>query len=84
MAQLKGNDAWLKTVDLCKREGYFTCGSQRQYDKFLSCVEKGIWLETLARMLWLCCDEKFDYNDVYKKLYYTLIVDNKVESKEGV
>lgn len=83
MVQLKGFDARDKVYALCVKRRYFTCGSPRQYDRFLDCVKKGVWLETLARMLWLCSSEEFeDYNSVYKDLYYTLMVESSDGERE--
>lgn len=43
--------------ELCVSNNWFTCGSNRQYNKMFELSEQGISLKELARIIWLCSDE---------------------------
>ena len=43
---------------LCIRKNWFTCGSNRQYEKLFHANESGCPLEEIATIIWLCSDEE--------------------------
>lgn len=42
---------------LCIEKDYFTCGSNRQYDKLFYANEMGAPIEEIATIIWLCSDD---------------------------
>lgn len=42
---------------LCIKNNWFTCGSNRQYDKLFYANENGCPIEEIATIIWLCSDE---------------------------
>lgn len=54
---------------MCVSRGWFTCGSNRQYQKMFDLARSGCNLKELALVIWLCSDdEKFTFEDIYKDL----------------
>lgn len=50
--------------NLCIKENWFTCGSNRQYDKLFYANENGCPIEEIATIIWLCSDEECRRMDV--------------------
>lgn len=42
--------------NLCIRKDWFTCGSNRQYEKLFYANENGASIEEIATIIWLCSD----------------------------
>lgn len=42
---------------LCIEHNWFTCGSNRQYEKLFEMNEQGAAIEQIATVIWLCSDE---------------------------
>ena len=72
--QKGGSDAEKSMYLLCNRKQYFTCGSNEQYTKFLKMVGEKASLDSIARVLWVCSDDKFSFNECYKDCYDTLMI----------
>lgn len=49
---------------LCIKNDWFTCGTNRQYDKLFYANENGCPLEEIATIIWLCSDEECRRMDV--------------------
>lgn len=43
---------------LCIRKDYFTCGSNRQYDKLFQANEELAPIEEIATIIWICSDDE--------------------------
>ena len=41
---------------LCIRKNWFTCGTNRQYEKLFYANENGCPIEEIATIIWLCSD----------------------------
>lgn len=54
--------------ELCIKNNWFTCGSNRQYDKLFEMNEKGKSVDELALVIWLCSDGKFDRSTIKREL----------------
>lgn len=54
--------------ELCIKNNWFTCGSNRQYDKLFEMNEKGKSADVLALVIWLCSDGSFDRNTIKQEL----------------
>lgn len=53
---------------LCNRKQYFTCGTNRQYEKMFGMVRDGVPLTYVALAIWLCSDEDADEKEILKEL----------------
>lgn len=53
---------------LCIRNNWFTCGTNRQYDKLFHANENGCPMEEIATIIWLCSDEDCRRADVCEAL----------------
>lgn len=42
---------------LCIRKNWFTCGTNRQYEKLFYANEHGCPIEEIATIIWLCSDD---------------------------
>ena len=49
---------------LCIKNNWFTCGTNRQYDKLFYANENGCPIEEIATIIWLCSDEDCRRTDV--------------------
>lgn len=49
---------------LCIRNNWFTCGSNRQYDKLFYANENGCPIEEIATIIWLCSDDDCRRTDI--------------------
>lgn len=76
--QKGGNDAISIMYSLCNRKQYFTHGSNEQYDKFFKMVGEKAPLDSIARVLWVCSDDKFSFNECYKDCYDNLMAVKEV------
>lgn len=47
-----------KLQRLCIKNNWFTCGTNRQYEKLFKQLEKGASYPKLAIMIWICSDEE--------------------------
>lgn len=43
---------------LCIRKDWFTCGTNRQYDKLFQANEENAPIEEIATIIWLCSDDE--------------------------
>lgn len=58
-----------RLYSLCNRKQYFTCGTNRQYEKLFKANEAGASIEELATIIWLCSDdEKHCRRDILEAL----------------
>lgn len=48
----------MKLKQLCIENGWFDCGTNRQYEKLFYANEKGFTIEEIATIIWLCSDEE--------------------------
>lgn len=48
----------MKLKQLCIENGWFTCGTNHQYEKLFYANEKGFSIEEIAAIIWLCSDEE--------------------------
>ena len=71
--QIGGVDAKNIMYFLCNRKQYFTLGSNEQYAKFLKMVGEKAPLDSIARVLWVCSDDRFSFNECYKDCYDNLM-----------
>lgn len=76
--QLGSFEAQDKMYRLCNKKQYFTCGSHAQYDKFFQMVRERKSLDSIARVLWVCSNEKFTFEEIYKDCYDNLMVVREV------
>lgn len=53
---------------LCIKNNWFTCGSNRQYEKLFYANEMGCPIEEIATIIWLCSDEDYRRTDVLDEL----------------
>lgn len=51
---------------LCIKNGWFKCGSNKQYEKLFRANEFGFSIEEIATIIWLCSDD--EYCDILLKL----------------
>ena len=51
---------------LCIKNGWFKCGSNKQYEKLFRANELDFSIEEIATIIWLCSDE--EYCDILLKL----------------
>ena len=69
---------------LCIEKDYFTCGSNRQYDKLFYANEMGAPIEEIATIIWLCSDDDIHCRrdildtliETYKKHVLNVIAEN--------
>lgn len=64
----------MKLRSLCIEKDYFTCGSNRQYDKLFYANEMGAPIEEIATIIWLCSDDEIHCR---RDILDTLIEANK-------
>lgn len=55
-------------LQLCVKSGWFTCGSQMQYDKLFYANENGCPIKEIASIIWLCSDEDVRRIDILSDL----------------
>ena len=48
---------------LCICHNWFTCGTNKQYEKLLYANEHGCPIEEIATIIWLCSDDKMPRRD---------------------
>lgn len=60
-----GNEA---LRSLCIKNGWFTCGTGRQYDKLFRANVSGWSIKELAAIIWLCSDDDCDPSDIMEKI----------------
>lgn len=54
---------------LCIRNNWFTCGTNRQYEKLFYANETGCPIEEIATIIWLCSDDEITCRrDILEKL----------------
>ena len=54
---------------LCNKHQWFTCGTNKQYDKLFYANENGATIEEIATIIWLCSDdEKWCRRDILNEL----------------
>lgn len=55
---------------LCIEHGWFTCGTNEQYDKLFKANACGASIEEIATIIWLCSDgeDLVDRNDILATL----------------
>lgn len=65
----------MNVYGLCNRHQWFTCGTNRQYEKMFDYVrENNIKatdtekLKKVATMIWLCSDDNFTEEEIYEEL----------------
>lgn len=51
-----------KLRSLCIAHDWFTCGTNRQYDKLFEMNEQGASIEHIATVIWVCSDEDAEGN----------------------
>ena len=44
---------------LCIKNGWFKCGSNKQYEKLFRANEFGFSIEEIATIIWLCSDDEY-------------------------
>ena len=52
-----------KLRSLCIKNAWFTCGTNRQYNKLFEMNSQGASIEHIATAIWLCSDEDADGNN---------------------
>lgn len=57
-----------KLRSLCIRKDWFTCGTNRQYEKLFEANEMGAPIEEIATIIWLCSDEEHCRRDILFEL----------------
>lgn len=58
-----------KLRQLCIENGWFTCGTNHQYEKLFYANEMGCPIAEIASMIWLCSDgEKLTRGDIVTEL----------------
>ena len=73
---------------LCIRKGWFTCGSNEQYEKLFYMNESLAPIEEIATVIWLCSDEKCCRRDILVELkevqeeYILDLVDQRLAARE--
>ena len=53
---------------LCIKNNWFTCGTNRQYEKLFYANENGCPVEEIATIIWLCSDEECRRMDILDTL----------------
>ena len=53
---------------LCIKNNWFTCGTNRQYDKLFYANENGCPIEEIATIIWLCSDDECRRTDILDEL----------------
>lgn len=54
--------------NLCIRKDWFTCGTNKQYDKLFYANENGCPMEEIATIIWLCSDEEHSRRGILEEL----------------
>lgn len=44
-------------MQLCRKNNWFTCGSNEQFDKFFYAIDMGASLDEIITMIWICSDD---------------------------
>lgn len=57
--------------NLCIENNWFTCGTNRQYDKLFYANENGCPIEEIATIIWLCSDDDCRRMDILDTLIAT-------------
>ena len=52
---------------LCIKNDWFTCGSNRQYEKLFIANEENWSIDEITSIIWVCSDE-VPYNAIYNEL----------------
>lgn len=50
--------------ELCIKNGWFTCGTNRQYEKLFYANTHGCPLEEIATIIWICSDDAMPRRDI--------------------
>lgn len=53
---------------LCIKNNWFTCGTNRQYEKLFYANENGCPIEEIATIIWLCSNEEHCRKDILDEL----------------
>ena len=53
---------------LCIRKNWFTCGSNRQYEKMFYANESLAPIEEIATIIWLCSNDRWCRRDILEEL----------------
>lgn len=53
---------------LCNEKQYFTCGTNRQYERMFDMVRNGDPLPYIAQAIWLCSDDDADIKEITREL----------------
>lgn len=62
--------------ELCNKNGWFTCGTNHQYEKMFDCAKKinvdsGCFFQQIRRVaviIWVCSDDKFTENEIFETI----------------
>ena len=57
-----------KLRSLCIRKDWFTCGTNRQYEKLFYANENGAPIEEIATIIWICSDDQHCRRDILAEL----------------
>lgn len=70
---------------LCIRNKWFTCGSNRQYEKLFYANEGGALISEIATIIWLCSDDDCRRSDILDILVDThrKYILNLIRTNEG-
>lgn len=52
---------------LCIKNGWFTCGSNRQYEKLFYANEHGASIAEIATIIWLCSNTELGYDGTCRR-----------------
>ena len=66
--------------ELCIKNEWFTCGTNRQYDKLFYANEHGATLEEIATIIWICSDdERWCRRDILEELFKAKMLYEKMK-----
>lgn len=69
--------------ELCIKHGWFTEGTNRQYDKLFYINDKGWDIEDVVTIIWVCSDvEKWSWMKIYNVLDKELEKHERMESQQ--
>ena len=58
---------------LCIKNNWFTCGTNRQYEKLFYANESRATLDEIATIIWVCSDENWCRRDILVELNQAMI-----------
>lgn len=66
---------------LCIEKGWFTCGTNEQYEKLFYANEHGATIDEIAMIIWVC-SEDFSFTSIHDELFiehlnYVALVDGE-------